>query len=135
MTPTVIVLDTNFLLSCLDFQVDIISELERLFPGLNRLVVSSEVVVELEKLAISRKAMVPRIRLTLDFIRKYCDIIPRSQAAEVSKSRVDDVLLSLTRKLRGVIATNDRVLRKKSRANGIASVFLRERAYLAVDRI
>ncbi|MFQ5978226.1 MAG: PIN domain-containing protein [Candidatus Heimdallarchaeota archaeon] len=135
MTPTVIVLDTNFLLSCLDFQVDIISELERLFPGLNRLVVASEVVVELEKLATTQKAMLPRIRLALDFIRSYCEIIPPSQAAEVSKSKVDDVILSLTQKLHGVIATNDQALRKKSRANGIASVFLRERAYLAVDGI
>ncbi|MFW9916098.1 MAG: PIN domain-containing protein [Candidatus Thorarchaeota archaeon] len=135
MQSTAIVLDTNFLLSCLNFQVDILSELERIVPELHRLVVPYEVIEELEKLERAQKALAPRVSLANDFIKKHCEVIRLNRAGNRSTIRVDDVVLALTKKLQGTIATNDRELRKKARAIGISTVFLREQAYLESDRI
>jgi rRNA-processing protein FCF1 len=135
LQSTTIVLDTNFLLSCLNFQVDILSEFERIFPELHRLVVPYEVIEELEKLQRTQKALAPRVSLANDFIKKHCEVIRQSHAGTTSTIRVDDIILALTKKLQGLIATNDRELRKKARTIGISTVFLRERAYLESDRI
>ncbi|MFX0113220.1 MAG: PIN domain-containing protein [Candidatus Hodarchaeota archaeon] len=134
MRETIIVLDTNFLLSCFDLQIDIMSEFERLFSGLSRLVTPYEVIEELKKLETTQKALASRARLALSFIDRHCEVIGQSSTEDTTISGADDVILSLAEKFQGVIATNDRELRKKSRALGISSVFLRERAYLESDR-
>lgn len=135
LQSTTIVLDANFLLSCLNFQVDILSELERIIPELHRLVVPYEVIEELEKLERTQKALAPGVSLANDFIEKHCEVIRLNHVGNKSTIRVDDIILALAKKLQAVVATNDKELRKKLRNAGIPSVFLRKRAYFAVDRL
>jgi len=135
LRSTVIVIDTNFLLACIDFQIDIISGFERILPGFSRLLVPHEVIRELQRLQTTRIALVARINLAHQFIERHCEVIEPLSSEKRPNMGVDDTILAIAKEFGGLIATNDRELRKKSRAAGIASIFLRERAYIEVDRI
>ncbi len=109
------------------FQVDIISELERILPSYG-LLVPSFVIDELER--IKKRS-------------KGSNSIAASVALEIACSppikvikvdldeneNVDDALLRISK----VLCTNDRKLRKKAKNEGITVVYLRQRKYLAVD--
>jgi len=125
-----VILDSNFLFIPRQFGVDIFEELQRLLEGLVRCVVPSPVV---EELRLLRQEAKPSMRKKMDFalaLAERCELIEEQVK---HGETVDDALLRLAARWRCPVATNDADLRRRLRAEGLPVIYLRQRAYLAVD--
>jgi len=121
-----IVFDTNFLLIPYQFGVDIFSELDRIIPEKNELVVYEGVVSELKKIAEKHTKDAPAARFALNLIKEK-DINIES-AKDIN---VDDWIVAKARKERIVVCTNDMKLRRKLRKIALV-VGLREKSHLQI---
>lgn len=109
------------------FRVDIVSELQRLFPT-HELLVPSFVIGELE--GIRRHSggdarIAASIGLALARRPPFRVVDEKLREGE----SVDDALLRIS----DVLCTADRELRERARSQGIPVVYLRQKKYLAVD--
>lgn len=111
---TDIILDTNALIMPFQFNINLDSELERLFVNPDVFVPTS-VVDELEKLG--RKD-------ALSLATKY-------EIIEVESER-DDGVIEAVEKLDGVLVTNDIELKNRVRNKGHTVAFLRSKSHLEV---
>lgn len=123
-----LLLDTNFLMIPGQFGVDIISEFDRLF-GRYEIIVPSFVLEELDRI---EKSLRGRDRIAVRIAR---EIVGRSKIVEfdLGDRDVDEALLELARRIKGIICTNDKELRKKARRENIPVVLLRQEKYLYLD--
>ncbi|MBS7641038.1 MAG: hypothetical protein QXN24_04250 [Candidatus Bathyarchaeia archaeon] len=124
-----VILDTNFLLLPLQFKIDIFAEIERLIGKFEPIVLSTT-LNELKKLVGSRSVKISRLALSAMEIVKKCRIIEVDVKPE---ENYDDVILRIAKENNYVVATNDRLLRRKLRKAGITTIFLRQRAYLDIE--
>ncbi|MDR2623964.1 MAG: twitching motility protein PilT [Methanobrevibacter sp.] len=109
------------------FNVDIITELEKTLPSF-KLVVPSFVIDELLGLKKNKKVKI-RVNAELAIkIAKSHKITIKNIFLNKNES-VDNGLLRISR----VLATNDKKLKEKARKKGITIVYLRQRRYLAID--
>ncbi|MEW5761145.1 MAG: PIN domain-containing protein [Candidatus Thermoplasmatota archaeon] len=111
-----VILDTNALFMPFKFNLEIEKELARLL-GKYDVVVPRIVIEELEKMGAKGKA-------PLAFAKRY--------KIFDSKEFGDKGIIEVARKTKGIVLTNDRILRKKLRSLGIKTIFLRGRACLAI---
>ena len=123
--PLLIILDTNFLTIPADFGIDIFSEAETILERQLKFVLLQSVVEEIEEKGDHKKF---RIAKSL-FDR--CDIEDVSES--MSKLAVDDQLLEYTISRNGVLATNDKELRRKARKKGVPVLFLRGKKRLELE--
>ena len=65
-------------------------------------------------------------------LAKKCTLIQLDRN-KVSSDKVDEIILQLSAESGIVVATNDRELRKKLRAQKTPIIFLRKKAYLAIE--
>jgi len=64
------------------------------------------------------------------------EIVKKCRIIEVDvkpEENYDDVILRIAKENNYVVATNDRLLRRKLRKAGITTIFLRQRAYLDIE--
>ena len=117
-----IFLDTNFLFLPLQFRVDPFEEIEKLANEKTEFFVLSGTIDELKKLNTSEA------RAALLFLNKKID----EGGIKVIKSKgfVDKELIKYAKK--GVIATNDRELKKTAQSENIKVIFLRNKAKLEI---
>ncbi|HIH64047.1 PIN domain-containing protein [Methanothermobacter wolfeii] len=109
------------------FNVDIVSELERLFPT-HDLVVPSFVIGELEAIRRrSRGRAGIAASVGLSIARRPPFRVVREELREGEDP--DDALLRISE----ILCTNDRELRRRARSRGITVVYLRQKKYLTVD--
>lgn len=120
-------LDTNFMISALRFKIDIEAELQRICNFRLRLCVFSGTIYELEKLINRGKLFERRLaKLALRLIeQKGLEIVE-------SEGHVDDLLAALNPKT-AVIATQDRLLKKKLKEKGFRLVTIRQKKRLALE--
>ncbi len=117
-----ILLDTNFILIHHKFNIDIISEIERVLPGKYELITLSSVVDELKKLKTIG-------RFGLAFIEhNNIKVIDWPEKG-------DRGLLSYAEKHGCILATNDRELRKKAREKSIPILFMRKKRILDCEGV
>ncbi len=130
--PLTVVIDTNFIAVPAQFNVDIFSEAERLLERKIEFVVLSTALDELEhKLRFpSNKTEERHFRIAKD-LTKRCTIIGPENIPPLDA--VDDQVLEYARLVKGVLATNDRELRKRARKVGVPVLMLRGRKQLALD--
>ncbi len=114
----IVILDSNALLMVFQFRINLESELERLL-GKYEAVVPSTVKNELKKLK-NKYA-----KNALGFSERYRTVSV--------KGNTDDSILELAEKEKGIVVTNDRILKKRLREKGIPVVFLRSKTHLVIE--
>ncbi|MEM2273310.1 MAG: DNA-binding protein [Candidatus Bathyarchaeia archaeon] len=124
-----VILDTNFLFLPFQFKVDIFSGIEALIGKFEPIVLSTT-IDELRKLSKSKSIKARRLALSAMELTKKCRIM---EVNVRSGESYDDVLLRVAKENDCMVATNDRALRKNLRKAGIATIFLRQRAFLQID--
>ncbi len=127
-TSTSIFLDTNFLMALVQIpNFNLSFELDRVIPGNRVLIVLKPILSELQKL--NRKGN-PKVQLesrfALEFVHKNCQQWP----THYNHRNIDFTLLEYGEERNGIIATNDRQLKKLARRKGIRVLYIRNRRYL-----
>ena len=126
-----IFLDTNFLLACFQFKVDIFDEIDRLVHEAYALYILEKTIEELksvkEKQAGKSKAAA-KFSLTLIASKKLA-IYPVSQ--DVTNKSVDDILFELSEKEGIMIATQDQELKNRLK-NRCPILTLRQKKHLII---
>ena len=127
MSVKEVVIDTNFFMVPFQFNVDIISELEKVLPSY-KLTTPSFVINELKGLKRNNKG---KIRLNANLALKLANSskVEIKDISLLENETVDDALLRVSE----VLATNDIELKKRAKAKGITIVYLRQKNYITVD--
>ena len=122
-----VVIDTNFFMVPFQFNVDIITELEKVLPSY-KLTTPSFVINELKGLKKNNKG---KIRLNANLALKLANSskVEIKDISLLENETVDDALLRVSE----VLATNDMELKKRAKAKGITIVYLRQKNYITVD--
>ena len=127
MNSKEVVIDTNFFMVPFQFNVDIITELEKILPSY-KLTTPSFVINELKGLKKNNKG---KIRLNANLALKLANSskVEIKDISLLENETVDDALLRVSE----VLATNDMELKKRAKAKGITVVYLRQKNYITVD--
>lgn len=119
-----ILLDSNFLIACLKFKVDL-SEIENLIAEPFQLITLTPIVNEIKTLAGSKSKDSRYAKLALKLLKTK-----KIKVLETSK-KADEAILELADKSM-LVATNDLSLRKKLKVKGIKTIYLRGKKKLEV---
>ena len=122
-----VVIDTNFFMVPFQFNVDIITELEKLLPSY-KLTTPSFVINELKGLKNNSKG---KIRLNANLALKLANSskVEIKDISLLENETVDDALLRVSE----VLATNDIELKNRAKSKGITIVYLRQKKYIVVE--
>ena len=127
MNSKEVVIDTNFFMVPFQFNVDVITELEKLLPSY-KLTTPSFVINELKGLKKNNKG---KIRLNANLALKLANSskVEIKDISLLENETVDDALLRVSE----VLATNDIELKKRAKDRGITVAYLRQKRYIAVE--
>ncbi|MBE6492164.1 MAG: twitching motility protein PilT [Methanobrevibacter sp.] len=127
MNSKEVVIDTNFFMVPFQFNVDIITELEKILPSY-KLTTPSFVINELKGLKKNNKG---KIRLNANLALKLANSskIEIKDISLLENETVDDALLRVSE----VLATNDIELKNRAKDKGITVAYLRQKRYIAVE--
>jgi len=117
-----IILDTNFLVDCIRFKIDIKTELAG-----NELFVLDSIIFEIEKIIERGTKESTLAKIALDFINKN-----NFKILEAEENNVDESLISYS-KQGYAIATHDRALKTKLKKAGAKIIYIRQKKYLVTD--
>ncbi len=122
-----VVIDTNFFMVPFQFNVDIITELEKLLPSY-KLTTPSFVINELKGLKRNTKG---KVRLNANLALKLANSskVEIKDISLLENETVDDALLRVSE----VLATNDIELKNRAKEKGITVAYLRQKKYIAVE--
>ena len=122
-----VVIDTNFFMVPFQFNVDVISELEKLLPSYN-LTTPSFVINELKGLKNNNKG---KTRMNANLALKLANSskVEIKDISLLENETVDDALLRVSE----VLATNDIELKKRAKDKGITVAYLRQKKYIAIE--
>ncbi len=124
MGKKLVLLDTNFLASVMKFKISL-DRMEDVLQEAYEFLIPARVLEELKKIS-------PRHEL---FAKRLIES-GRARLLPSEEESVDKELVRLSQKLgkgRVVIATNDKVLRKKLRKIGVRCVFVKGKKYFRVE--
>jgi len=124
-----ILLDTNFLMICAQFKVDIFSEIERICNFNYKLYVLDKTVDELKNIIKKQKGKhkeSAKIGLQLLKIKKI-EIIKTD-----SFEKTDDIIVEYAYKKDYIVATQDKDLKRKLINQGTMTIILKQKKMLAV---
>ena len=127
MNSKEVVIDTNFFMVPFQFNVDIITELEKILPSY-KLTTPSFVINELKGLKKNNKG---KTRLNANLALKLANSskVEIKDISLLENETVDDALLRVSE----VLATNDIELKNRAKDKGITIVYLRQKKYIAVE--
>ena len=127
MNSKEVVIDTNFFMVPFQFNVDVISELEKSLPSY-KLTTPSFVINELKGLKRNNKG---KTRLNANLALKLANSskIEIKDISLLENETVDDALLRVSE----VLATNDIELKKRAKDKGITVAYLRQKKYIAIE--
>ena len=124
-----ILLDTNFLMICFQFRVDIFTELDRVCNFDFKLFVLDKTIEELEKIVGEQKGKnkeAAKIALKLIAIKKINIIKTKSNI------KTDDVIRDVAAKDNYIVATQDKDLKRRLINQGASVIVLRQKKVLAI---
>ena len=105
-------------------------ELDRVLPGQRTCIVLSPIKGELEKLLNKGSPKVQKeAQIALIYVKNNCEM----WTAEYKHKNVDFTLLYYAQKYNGIVATNDRQLKKIARNKGIRTLYIRSQRYLMLQ--
>lgn len=120
-----LIVDTNFLMIPYQFKVDLLSEFERLCPGL-KVVVLDKTMEELELIIRSQKS---KFRAAASFALFFIKSNKIGMMETVGEGDADHHILTVAR--RGdVVATQDKELKQQLKEKGIPVVIMRQKNHL-----
>ncbi|MBU5537094.1 MAG: PIN domain-containing protein [Candidatus Aenigmatarchaeota archaeon] len=119
-----VLLDTNFLIDVIKFRVNL-DEITDLI-GANELVIPSSVEKELKKISGETSQVGGYAKAALNLMKEYNIKILKSTG------RTDDIMLQLSNE-KTLVATNDRELRKRLKALGRKTIYLKSKKHLAIE--
>lgn len=128
--PTLVLLDTNFLMVSIRFGVDVEAELNRIIESSFKLATTTAIVDELRWLKTRVK---PGEEKEIDFALAFAERITILDEKLKPGEEVDRHLIRLAASGGSVVATTDSELRRLLREKSIPVVYLRQRRHLAVD--
>jgi len=117
-----VILDTNFLIDCLRFKIDLKSELSG-----DELFVLDSVIFEIGKIAKRGTKESSLAKLALEFIARN-----NFKILETGKKDTDKSLIEYSKK-GYAIATHDKALKNKLKKLGAKLLYIRQKKYLVVD--
>jgi len=117
-----VILDTNFLIDCIRFKIDIGSELIG-----NEMFVLESIVFEIEKITKRGTKESSLAKIALDYIKR--------KGLKVLKSKEKNTDLSLLKysKKGYAIATQDRILKNKLKKAGGKVIYIRQKKYVVFE--
>jgi len=115
-----VLLDTNALMMPFEVNINLERELDRLL-GAYEILVPSSIIDELKKLSEKDKAASSALKLA----ERYT-VINTSKKGDFS-------IVHLAKELKAVVVTNDKILRKILRNEGIQLIFLRGKDHLIYE--
>ena len=127
MNSKEVVIDTNFFMVPFQFNVDIVTELEKLLPSY-KLTTPSFVINELKGLKKNNKGKT-RLNANLALRLANSSKIEIKDISLLENETVDDALLRVSE----VLATNDIELKNRAKDKGITVAYLRQKKYIAVE--
>jgi len=126
-----VLLDSNILMTLVQFKVDIFEQIRGLVEGRVEFVVLKPVYEELKRIAEEGK---PKARmqasLALKLCRERCKIVNLELGEGES---VDDFMLRVSKEWKCPVATNDRELRRRLRKAGGPVIYLRQKSFLEME--
>ena len=117
-----IILDTNFLIDCLRFNVDIKSELSG-----NEIFILDGSIFEIEKIAKRKTKESALARIALEFIAKN-----NIKILHADEKDVDESLIAYSSQ-GYAIATHDSKLRNKLKKLNAKVIFIRQKKYVVIE--
>jgi len=127
-----VILDSNFLFTPAQFQIDVFEELAKLLNQRFEPILLSSTYQELRTMAEKGS---PSRRKQASLALKLAE---KCRVVDVEKKREetnDDVILRIATLWKSPVATNDRELRKKLRERGISVIFLRGKRRLELEGV
>jgi hypothetical protein len=119
-----IILDTNFLTIPYQFNVDIFEEIDRMMEEDYELITLDGVIKELKKMIESKGKDAVAAKIALGLIdKKNVKII------STDEKKVDNAIIGLADE-NTIVATNDKVLRKKIKDKNVKVLYLRSKKHL-----
>ncbi|TXT56974.1 MAG: Ribonuclease VapC9 [Candidatus Thorarchaeota archaeon] len=132
--PVVVVVDTNFITIPAQFAIDIFQEAESIIERKADFHIISSVIEEIDrKIAKAKKKSEERRFRIAKSLAEKCKLIQLGD--ELQGLPVDDQIIEYALSVRGVVATNDRDLRRRARSQGIPVLMLRSRKHLILEGI
>ena len=128
--PTLVLLDTNFLMVSIRFGVDVEAELNRIIESSLKIATTTAIVDELRWL---KHRVKPGEEKEIDFALAFAGRITVLDEALGPGEEVDDQLIRLASRGGSIVATTDAELRRRLRERFIPIVYLRQRRHLVVD--
>jgi rRNA-processing protein FCF1 len=122
-----VLIDSNFLIAAIHFRIDLIQELEYLLGRKVEPVLISPVEEELRRMASGHEAMRSRDAAQALEVALRMDV---EVVARLPNESVDDVLVRIASERGWMVATNDRLLRKRLDAIAVPTIYLRQRTRL-----
>jgi rRNA-processing protein FCF1 len=128
--PIKIIIDTNFLFVPSQFRLDIFEELNNLISQRVEPIMLSPTYEELQALTKSKS---PKMRKQATLGLKLAEKCQIADVKRETSESNDYLILRIATEWKCPVATNDRDLRRKLRAAGVAVVFLRQKSRLEID--
>lgn len=119
-----IILDTNFLTIPYQFNVDIFEEIDRIMEEDYELITLDRVVEELKNMIKSKGKDAVAAKIALELIKKK-----NVKIISTNEKNVDNALIKLADE-NTIVATNDRVLRKRIKDKNVKVLYLRSKKHL-----
>lgn len=130
--PIEVVLDTNFLLVPVQFAIDVFTETEKILEKRPRFVILDAVAEEIDiRLETPRSQIETKQFTVAKRLIERCELVHVDE--RIRKLPVDLQILEYATMQRAVIATNDRILRKKARKRGIPVLMVRGKKRLTLE--
>ena len=125
-----VILDTNFLLLPFELNIDILREFERILEINFEPIVLDEVFKELDNLQEKNKGKIlVNIKNALEFSKRFRKV----KFILEKNEKVDDLIIRYALKNSSIVATNDKLLKKRLREKNIPIIFTRKKKYLKLE--
>jgi len=119
-----IILDTNFLTVPYQFNVDIFEEIERIIEEDYEIMTLDGVIKELKNMLKSKSKDAIAAKIALELINKK-----NVKVISTDEKKVDNAIIELADE-NTIVATNDKILRKKIKNKNIKVLYLRSKKHL-----
>jgi len=120
-----IFLDTNFIIKCIEWKIDLIGELRRICDFAYEIVLLDRVMDELAEFAAQGGKKKETVNVALLVLNKN----GAKNVASGETGLVDDILVKIATK-NDAVATQDQALKRRLKEKGVPVIIIREKGYL-----
>ncbi len=124
-----IILDTNFLMTPFNLDIDVISELNRIISQKYEIIIPLGIIKELKGLSNNPNLKIRKAaKLALEIAQRYKIVDLTDENGDM-----DESIVKFSKKEHCAVATNDQNLRRKLKSEGIPTIYVRQKSHLEMD--